>query len=157
MAHAPSAPTWELRPPYATKAFHRATWTRPIFILAARHRTSSQRGWITCAVAVAKTIRRRARGWPTVMAMLDPGQLDEFAERGFLMLPRAVPPDVVTAAAAAIDELIERDPPGPQVRGPRNYFPEAAARALPARPQHRRQYRAGGAARRLLPDQAGRP
>jgi hypothetical protein len=43
------------------------------------------------------------------MAMLDPGQLDEFAERGFLMLPRAVPPDVVTAAAAAIDELIGRN------------------------------------------------
>ncbi len=60
------------------------------------------------------------------MAMLDPEQLDEFAERGFLVLPRAVPPDVVTAAAAAIDELIERDPPGPQVRGPRNYFPAAA-------------------------------
>ena len=58
--------------------------------------------------------------------MLDRGQLDEFAERGFLVLPRAVPPDVVAAAAEAIDELIKLDPPGPQVRGPHNYFPAAA-------------------------------
>jgi hypothetical protein len=57
--------------------------------------------------------------------MLDRGQLEEFAERGFLVLPRAVPPDVVAAAAEAIDELIKLDPPGPQVRGPHNYFPEA--------------------------------
>ena len=55
--------------------------------------------------------------------MLDRGQLDEFAERGFLVLPRAVPADVVAAAAKAIDEL---DPPGPQVRGPYNYFSRAA-------------------------------
>jgi Phytanoyl-CoA dioxygenase (PhyH) len=54
---------------------------------------------------------------------LEPGKLDEFAERGFLVLPGVVSPDVVTAAAAAIDELIERDPP--QARGPHNYFPEA--------------------------------
>jgi hypothetical protein len=58
--------------------------------------------------------------------MLDRGQLDEFAERGFLVLPRAVPPNVVAAAAEAIDELIKLDPPGPQVRGPHNYFAEAA-------------------------------
>ncbi len=59
------------------------------------------------------------------MAMLDPEQLDEFAERGFLVLPGVVPADTVNAASAAIDELIRRDPPGPEVRGPYNYFPEA--------------------------------
>jgi hypothetical protein len=58
--------------------------------------------------------------------MLEPGQVAEFAERGFLVLPQAVPADVVSAASAAIDELIEHDPPGPQVRGPHNYFAEAA-------------------------------
>jgi hypothetical protein len=58
--------------------------------------------------------------------MLDRGQVDEFAERGFLVLPQAVPPDVVATAAEAIDELIEHDPPGADVRGPYNYFPEAA-------------------------------
>ena len=57
--------------------------------------------------------------------MLTRGQVAEFAERGFLVLPRVVPPDVVDAASAAIDELIKRDPPGPEVRGPYNYFPEA--------------------------------
>ena len=58
--------------------------------------------------------------------MLDRGQLDEFAERGFLVLAQAVPPDVVAAAAEAIDELTERDPPDAGVRGPYNFFPEAA-------------------------------
>ena len=61
--------------------------------------------------------------------MLDQGQLDEFAERGFLVPRQAVPPDVVAAAAEAIDELIERDPPGPQVRGPTTISPP------PPRPQ----------------------
>ncbi len=55
--------------------------------------------------------------------MLDRGQLDEFAERGFLVLRQVVPPDVVAAASAAIDEL---DPPGAEVRGPHNYFLETA-------------------------------
>jgi hypothetical protein len=62
--------------------------------------------------------------------MLDSGQLNEFADRGFLLLPQVVPPDVVTAAAAAIDDLTKHDPPGPDVRGPHNYFP--AARQAPA-------------------------
>jgi hypothetical protein len=57
--------------------------------------------------------------------MLNRGQRDEFAERGFLVLPQVIPPDVVDAASGAIDELIKRGPPGPQVRGPYNYFPEA--------------------------------
>ena len=58
--------------------------------------------------------------------MLDRGQLEEFGERGFLVLRRAVPPVLVAAASAAIDELVEREPPGADVRGPHNYFPEAA-------------------------------
>jgi hypothetical protein len=60
------------------------------------------------------------------VAVLNRRQRDEFTERGFLVLPRAVPPDVVAAAAQAIDELVKHDPPGPQVRGPHNYFPAAA-------------------------------
>jgi len=58
--------------------------------------------------------------------VLSRGQIEEFAERGFLLLPRVVPPEVAAAAARAIDELIEREPPGPDVRGPFNYFPAAA-------------------------------
>jgi hypothetical protein len=57
--------------------------------------------------------------------MLSRGQLEEFAERGFLLLPQVVPCDAVVAASRAIDGLIERDPPGAEVRGPFNYFPEA--------------------------------
>jgi hypothetical protein len=58
--------------------------------------------------------------------MLDPGQVREFAERGFLLVPGVVSPDVVAAATALIDGLIAADPPAADVRGPRNYFPEVA-------------------------------
>jgi len=65
--------------------------------------------------------------------MLDREQVEQFAERGFLVLREVVPGDVVDAASRAIDELIARDPPGPDVRGPHNYIPWAAdARALDA-------------------------
>ena len=59
--------------------------------------------------------------------MLSRGQVQEFAERGFLVLPAAVSPDSVAAAGRVIDELVDGEPPGAEVRGPFNYFPEAAA------------------------------
>ena len=62
--------------------------------------------------------------------VLNQGQLEVFAERGFLVLPQAVPAAVVTAGSDAIDGMIEHDPPGPHVRGPYNYF--AAAARIPA-------------------------
>jgi hypothetical protein len=62
--------------------------------------------------------------------MLKQEQLDEFAERGFLVLPQVVPPAVVTAASSAIDGLIEQAPPDPGVRGPHNYI--ADTRTNPA-------------------------
>lgn len=58
--------------------------------------------------------------------MLDHGQIAEFAERGFLVVPRTVSGDLVDAATETVDELVRRDPPGPEVRGPHNYFVEAA-------------------------------
>jgi Phytanoyl-CoA dioxygenase (PhyH) len=60
-------------------------------------------------------------------------QVEEFAERGFLVLPRVVPAEVVSAASLAIDELVGREPPGADVRGPFNYFrPAAEAPSLAA-------------------------
>jgi len=44
--------------------------------------------------------------------VLNRGQLEEFAQRGFLVLPGVVPQALVDAAARAIDELIDREPPG---------------------------------------------
>ena len=58
--------------------------------------------------------------------MLNREQLTEFAERGFLVVPRAVPPGLAAAASGAIDGLIEGKPPGRDVRGPHNYFAESA-------------------------------
>jgi Phytanoyl-CoA dioxygenase (PhyH) len=62
--------------------------------------------------------------------MLNAGQLDEFAERGFLVLRQVVPPGVMAAASRAIDGLIEHAPPDPGKRGPHNYI--ADTRANPA-------------------------
>jgi hypothetical protein len=58
--------------------------------------------------------------------VLNRGQVEEFAERGFLLVRQVVPPEVASAAARAIDELVEREPPGTEVRGPFNYFRPAA-------------------------------
>src|SRR4051812_285464 len=57
--------------------------------------------------------------------VLDRTRLREFAERGFVLIPQVVPTERVTAAARTIDRLIERRPPGPDVRGPHFYFPRA--------------------------------
>jgi hypothetical protein len=46
------------------------------------------------------------------MPMADLGHRQEFAERGFVVLPRVVPPGVLAAAARAADQLVGRDPPG---------------------------------------------
>ena len=63
-----------------------------------------------------------------MVRVLSRGQVEEFAERGFVVLPGVVPREVVAAAARAIDELIEREPPGDDVRGPYNYFRSAGGR-----------------------------
>ena len=60
--------------------------------------------------------------------MLNQEQLNEFAERGFLILPQAVSQELVAAASGTIDELIEANPPRPDVRGTYNYFAESAQR-----------------------------
>jgi hypothetical protein len=60
-----------------------------------------------------------------VVRVLNRGQVEEFGERGFLLIPQAVPPGLVADASRVIDELIKREPPGADVRGPFNFFPEA--------------------------------
>jgi hypothetical protein len=57
--------------------------------------------------------------------VLDREQLSEFAERGFVLVPQSVSPELVAGASDAIDGLIADTPPGPDVRGPRNYFAES--------------------------------
>jgi hypothetical protein len=64
--------------------------------------------------------------------VLDRKQLSEFAERGFVLIPQAIPQELVVAASGAIDELIGAGPPGPEVRGPHNYF-RASAQATELR------------------------
>jgi hypothetical protein len=66
-----------------------------------------------------------ACGWPSVGRVLSRGQVGEFAERGFLVLPGVVPREVADAAGRAIDELVKGEPPGAEVRGPYNYFRSA--------------------------------
>ena len=57
--------------------------------------------------------------------MLDQDQIREFAERGFVVVPQAIPEEVVARASRTIDTLIEREAPGPDVRGNHFYFPES--------------------------------
>jgi hypothetical protein len=65
--------------------------------------------------------------------MLNRGQLEEFAERGFLVLPQVVPGNVVAAASRAIDELVRLGPPDSGAQGPYNYFEDTRkAEALTA-------------------------
>jgi Phytanoyl-CoA dioxygenase (PhyH) len=70
----------------------------------------------------------RQRTWRslTVVRVLNPKQLHEFAERGFVVVPQAASRDLVATASGVIDELIKAKPPGPNIRGPYNYFIESA-------------------------------
>jgi Phytanoyl-CoA dioxygenase (PhyH) len=76
--------------------------------------------------AITKMVSSAPGGWLSVGRVLGRGQVEEFAARGFLLLPGVVPPDVVDVAGRAIDELIEREPPGEDARGPVSYFRAAA-------------------------------
>ncbi|MFC1421038.1 phytanoyl-CoA dioxygenase family protein [Streptacidiphilus cavernicola] len=55
--------------------------------------------------------------------MLDHEQLAEFAERGYLLVPDAVPEHLLAAASRAVDGL---EPPPPQLQGPHHHFLDAA-------------------------------
>jgi hypothetical protein len=58
--------------------------------------------------------------------VLDEEQLAEFAERGFVVVPQVIPPDLLRSATQAIERLIARRPPPAALRGPHHYFPDAA-------------------------------
>lgn len=54
--------------------------------------------------------------------MLSDAQIDEFAERGFIVVPQVVPPDVLATAARRIDAVVAADPPAGDKRGNHFYF-----------------------------------
>ncbi|HEY4023122.1 MAG TPA: phytanoyl-CoA dioxygenase family protein [Pseudonocardiaceae bacterium] len=58
--------------------------------------------------------------------MLDEGQVREFAERGYVVIPQVIPADLLAAASRTIDRIIEKKPPGAEVRGQHFYFPDTA-------------------------------
>ena len=53
-------------------------------------------------------------------------QMREFAECGYLLIPQAVPQELIAKASARIDAIVAADPPGHDVRGNHFYFPNAA-------------------------------
>jgi hypothetical protein len=66
-----------------------------------------------------------------VAVMLDTEQLRAFAERGFVVVPQVVPQALVGTASRAIDELLGREPPPSEVRGPHfSFLPAATAPSL---------------------------
>lgn len=54
--------------------------------------------------------------------MLSDEQLDEFTERGFLLIPGVVRGRTLTQTGSRIDEIIAADPPAPDKRGNHFYF-----------------------------------
>jgi hypothetical protein len=52
-------------------------------------------------------------------------QINEFAERGFLLVPQVVQGDVLAQAAQRIDEVVTADPPAADKRGSHFYFLKA--------------------------------
>lgn len=54
--------------------------------------------------------------------VLSDEQVDEFAERGFVLVPEVVRGDVLAQAAGRIDEIVAADPPGAGERGNHFYF-----------------------------------
>lgn len=63
----------------------------------------------------------------TVAPVLDREQVQEFAERGFVVIPQAIPANLVDAASVRIDNLVAAEPPGETVSGPHFYFPDSTA------------------------------
>lgn len=58
--------------------------------------------------------------------MLSNGQLKEFGERGFVLVPGAVAPEFVERANRRIDEMIAAEPPAEGHVGAHFYFPDSA-------------------------------
>lgn len=56
---------------------------------------------------------------------LNEEQLREFAGRGYLLIPQAVPHELIARASTRIDAIVAADPPGADVRGNHFYFPPA--------------------------------
>ncbi|GHE04866.1 phytanoyl-CoA dioxygenase family protein [Streptomyces alanosinicus] len=54
--------------------------------------------------------------------MLSDRQINEFAERGFVVVPQVVQDDLVDRAARRIDEVIAADPPAADTHGNHFYF-----------------------------------
>jgi hypothetical protein len=54
--------------------------------------------------------------------VLSDGQVNEFADRGFVLVPQVVPGDVLARAARRIDEVVAADPPAAGKRGSHFYF-----------------------------------
>jgi len=56
--------------------------------------------------------------------VLSDTQINEFAERGYIVVPRVVPGDILDKAAQRIDDVTAADPPAEDKRGSHFYFLE---------------------------------
>jgi len=62
--------------------------------------------------------------FPYVAGVLTDEQVNEFAERGFVLVPQVVQGDVLAQAAGRIDAVVAADPPAADKRGSHFYFLE---------------------------------
>ena len=58
------------------------------------------------------------------MLQLTAAQLDDFGRNGYLVIPSAIPSQILSSASRAIDDVIKSSSPGTEIRGPRNFFLE---------------------------------
>jgi phytanoyl-CoA dioxygenase PhyH len=54
--------------------------------------------------------------------VLSHAQINEFTERGYIVVPQVVPGDVLAKATRRIDEVVAANPPAADKRGPHFYF-----------------------------------
>ncbi|MFF5085056.1 phytanoyl-CoA dioxygenase family protein [Actinoplanes sp. NPDC000266] len=96
--------------------------------------TALTRGGISPTTAIEQAILETARrATPTAPTTIDSqtlsvqrkltrDQLLEFAERGYIVIPNVIPPDILAAANAAIDERLREQPPADGHTGPHFMF-----------------------------------
>ena len=65
------------------------------------------------------------------MPVISTDQMRSFAERGYVVVPNAVPKPLIEAAHKAIDDLIQRNPPPAERRGFHFYWEAPSSDADP--------------------------
>src|SRR5258708_1925498 len=115
-----AAPRWCSTRTPVTAWHHHTTQPRPVATGWAQRPSPSKIR--TERLPPRKFLRSHGCGPSRVGRVLSDGQVNEFAERGFVLVPQVVQGDVLARAARRIDEVVAADPPAADKRGSHFYF-----------------------------------